>query len=123
MNTYKIKCADCDVIYEQTSEKKPCCCGNCGSFWIAVKEIDPSEVCVRCGSPLISGPIQNEQYCSDITCPFSDYPQDDFHGWIGHPDHPEELCDYLERMEQMENLRDLRDLRDLNREPEEINEL
>jgi len=39
------------------------------------------EHCQRCDSPLDSA-----GYCTDETCPFSDYKQDDKRGWSGHPD-------------------------------------
>ena len=41
--------------------------------------------CRRCGTDIKSG------RCSDVTCPFSDYPQDDPRGWAGHPEHDPEM--------------------------------
>lgn len=38
--------------------------------------------CKRCATPLKGG------FCTDETCPFSDYTQDDPRGWAGHPDAP-----------------------------------
>lgn len=37
--------------------------------------------CQRCSSPL-----NDDGYCTDETCPFSDHPQTDDAGWYGHPD-------------------------------------
>jgi len=34
--------------------------------------------CIRCGSNI------EKQFCIDITCPFSDYKQDNISGWSGH---------------------------------------
>ena len=49
MKHFKVFCADCKVEYEQKSDEHyphaPQICGYCGSFWIAVKEIAPPEVC------------------------------------------------------------------------------
>ena len=43
----------------------------------------PSTACVRCGSVLDA-----DMRCCDLTCPFSDYDQDDPRGWTGHPEAP-----------------------------------
>lgn len=37
--------------------------------------------CQRCSSPL-----DDDGYCTDATCPFSDHPQTDDAGWYGHPE-------------------------------------
>ena len=39
--------------------------------------------CQRCSTELVKG------LCTDETCPFSDYSQDDPRGWAGHPDRGE----------------------------------
>jgi hypothetical protein len=37
-------------------------------------------ICQRCGAKL-----NDDGYCTDETCPFSDHPQTDDAGWYGHP--------------------------------------
>lgn len=44
--------------------------------------------CVRCGSPLAKTK-DLALACTDQTCPFSRYAQDDDKGWIGHPSRPD----------------------------------
>lgn len=41
-------------------------------------------VCDRCSSPL------HNARCTDETCPFFDYAQDDPRGWADHPSPPRE---------------------------------
>lgn len=42
---------------------------------------DKEGACARCDSPL-----NKDCLCTDETCPFSDYQQDDARGWVGHPE-------------------------------------
>lgn len=49
--------------------------------WDAVVFFTEDTLCNRCGSPL-----DGNGRCTDETCPFSDYGQDDPRGWANHPD-------------------------------------
>ena len=44
------------------------------------------DVCVRCGTDL------EDELCKDITCPFSDYAQDDEMGWTGYCNCSDPCC-------------------------------
>lgn len=44
--------------------------------------------CARCGSNL-----NYDGMCSDETCPFSDYGQNNPKGWTGHPEYDEDNYD------------------------------
>jgi hypothetical protein len=46
--------------------------------------IGENDECQRCGSPL-----DDEGFCTDETCPFSDHDQSCLAGFMGHPDHPQ----------------------------------
>lgn len=51
-------------------------------FFCCTKELPAA--CGLCGSIL-----DNEGYCVDQTCPFTETLQSDADGWIGHPSPPE----------------------------------
>lgn len=44
------------------------------------KIFPPPTTCLRCGSPL------KDERCTDPTCPFQDYAQNDKRGWKDHPE-------------------------------------
>lgn len=69
-------------------------CHACGASWADLYKLVSIEVlerpeqhqgtCARCGTDLTDG------RCGDVTCPFSDYDQNDPRGWAGHPDYDKE---------------------------------
>lgn len=47
MKVFELFCADCTARYEQTSERKPYCCGVCGSKFIALKVVEDTDAADR----------------------------------------------------------------------------
>ena len=62
---FRVFCAKCETEYDRKTDSKPICCENCGSEWIAVKEI-----CKRCESDLV------KEFCSNKMCYYYDFLQD-----------------------------------------------